>query len=607
MVDIADISRQRPVQPDDVRLAHTRLRFLAHDAIEPDEVREAILASWWRSREFEVPADRIDLPYTQDRDLDTPFIHSGEPILERLGDQLAGQPISLIVTDPTGLVLTQRTGDTDLHRHLESVELVPGFSYGERFVGTNGIGTALEDGGPTHVFGHEHYAENLENLACAGVPIHHPISGKTIGAVDLTCWRKDAGGLLVALARSTAEQVRQALLTHSNVRELVLFQAYLQACRRTTGIVLAFNDDIVMMNDSGRKLLQPADQSILLSHASQELADNRRATAVLELSTGSKVRMHCRQVPGSREGDVAGGVLSVKLIDNDEESLGGSVPILPMYLPGVVGSAPQWLRCEHEVDAAYARGEWIALAGEPGTGRCTLARGVHLRRHPAGRLRSLDAAQAGGDWESVLRGELFADHVDTVVIRDIDRLDERKAASLAALLGELRRHDGDHAPWVAITLAPDAETNPELAELMAFVPHTVSVPPLRRHAEDLNELVPLFLSRLARDGTLRCSPAALHLLMRATWPGNVAQLYRVLKQVAKHRRSGTIQPKDLPAEYQTIARRALNRFEAMERDAIVRCLADAEGNKARAAKLLGISRATIYRKIHEYGIVTADH
>src|SRR3569833_2064616 len=126
-----------------------------------------------------------------------------------LGEQFDGQPISLILTDANGVVLTQRTGDADLKRHLERVELAPGCSYGEQSVGTNGIGTALEDGRATTVFGHEHYAEHLENLACAGVPIHHPISGKKIGAVALPCWYKDAGGLLVALARWTAERLRQ--------------------------------------------------------------------------------------------------------------------------------------------------------------------------------------------------------------------------------------------------------------------------------------------------------------------------------------------------------------------------------------------------------------
>ena len=600
MVD--SVTATSPIRADDEGLALTRERFLTHEKIEPDQVREAILASWWRSREFHVPADHIDSPYSTQQNLDTPLLRGAAPVLERLGEQLEGQPISLIVTDPTGVVLTQRTGDRDLHRHLESVELVPGFSYGERFVGTNGIGTALEDGRPTYVFGHEHYAEHLENLACAGVPIQHPISGKTIGAVDLTCWRKDAGGLLVALARTTAEQIRQALLTHSDLRELVLFQSYLQACRRTTGIVMAFNKDIVMMNDLARQLLDPADQSILLGRANQELSEARRATATVTLSSGSKVRMYCRRVDGHRQGDVAGGVLSVTLLEHDDEPAGVSLPTVPMFLPGVVGSSPPWLRCGHDVDASFVRGEWLVVAGEAGTGKYTVVRGVHQRRNPAGRMHALDAARGNG-WEAELRHELVEDPADTLVIRHVDRLGTAGLRGLIGVLREVRAGDLK-APWVVVTMSADPDTDPALAELMMFFPRTVTVPPLRRHAEDLSDLVPLFLSRLSAGGQLTCSPAALHLLMRANWPGNVTQLHHVLRQVTRTRRTGTIQPQDLPAEYHALTRRQLNRFETVERDAIVRSLEDAGGNKVRAAKLLGISRATIYRKIHEYGIVT---
>ena len=63
---------------------------------------------------------------------------------------------------------------------------------------------------------------------------------------------------------------------------------------------------------------------------------------------------------------------------------------------------------------------------------------------------------------------------------------------------------------------------------------------------------------------------------------------------------------DLPPETRTLCRRLLSPLESMERDAIVRGLADAGGNKAQAARALGMSRATIYRKIHEYGIVAAN-
>ncbi|NBH09004.1 helix-turn-helix domain-containing protein [Amycolatopsis sp. SID8362] len=580
----------------DDELARSRVRFLTAETVSPGVVRQTILASWRRSREFRVEADRIDPLYLGDQNLDIPLMRGAEPVLHKLGEQFEGQPISLILTDPAGVVLTQRTGDADLRRHLERVELVPGFSYGEQSVGTNGIGTALEDGRATTVFGHEHYAEHLENLACAGVPIHHPISGKKVGAVDLTCWHKDAGGLLIALARSTAEQIRQALLRHSDLREMILFQAYLQTCRRWTGIVLAFNDDIVMMNDRARQLLDPADQSVLLGHATEALAEGRRTPATLSLSSGLRVRVFCRRVPGQRETDTAGGVLSVKLIEADE-TLAASTPMLPMYLPGVVGSAPLWLRCGHELDAGHQRGEWVALEGEPGTGKLTLAKGLHQRHHPAARLVAVDAADPL-DGDALLR-EHAETPIRTLVIRHADRLTAPDA--LAAVLRRLR--ESPVAPWVVLTLVPEAETEPRLAELLKAFPRTVRVPPLRHHVEDLAELVPLVLSKLGYGGRLTCSAAALHLLMRAEWPGNTGQLYAVLRTVAQRRRAGTIRPGDLPAEFHAVARRPLNRFESIERDAIVRCLEDADGNKVRAAKLLGISRATIYRKIHEYGIV----
>src|SRR6266576_1346024 len=205
----------RPGVTDDTGLAQARERFLTAESVEPGQVRDTILASWRRCREWHVAADRIDLSYVRDPGLDTPLTRNALPVLQNLHENLEGQPISVILTDAAGVVLTRLAADHDLERHLDSVQLAPGFSYAEKFVGTNGIGTALEGGRPMHVFGHEHYAEDLEDLACAGVPIHHPVTGKTVGALDLTCWRRDAGPLLVTLARTTASQIRQALLTET--------------------------------------------------------------------------------------------------------------------------------------------------------------------------------------------------------------------------------------------------------------------------------------------------------------------------------------------------------------------------------------------------------
>ena len=220
-----------PEVTDGTGLARARQRFLAAQPVEPGLVRATILASWQRSRQWNIAAGHIDPCYVRDPDLGTPLARSALPVLQSLlGEGLEGQPVSVILTDARGVVLCRLTADRDLERHLDSIQLAPGFSYAEEFAGTNGIGTALESGRAVHVSGHEHYAGQLVDLACAAVPIRHPVSGLTIGAVGLACWRRDAGWLLIALARSTAGQITRALLNHSSAREFQLLQDYLRAC-----------------------------------------------------------------------------------------------------------------------------------------------------------------------------------------------------------------------------------------------------------------------------------------------------------------------------------------------------------------------------------------
>jgi transcriptional regulator of acetoin/glycerol metabolism len=173
---------------------------------------------------------------------------------------------------------------------------------------------------------------------------------------------------------------------------------------------------------------------------------------------------------------------------------------------------------------------------------------------------------------------------------------------LAGALAEARSATRTGRLWVAVTLTHrSAERN--LTELLRQFPITVALPPLRHHIEDLPELTTFFLGKLSQHGRLTCSQEAMKLLVRSSWPGNVEQLWQVMRRIVQRRRVGAIMPRDLPPECWTVSRRLLSPLEAMERDAIVQSLLDTDGNKAKAAESLGMSRATIYRKIHEYGIV----
>jgi sigma-54 dependent transcriptional regulator, acetoin dehydrogenase operon transcriptional activator AcoR len=590
--------QRAPAGPATEELARARVSFLLEEPVRSGVVREPILASWSRSAAWRVPADHIELPYADDVDPDSLLARAARPVLSEVSDQFATEPVSVILCDGDGVVLDRRTADTGLESHLDRVLLSPGFSYAERFVGTNGIGSALEGGGLAQVFGHEHYVEHLEDLACAGVPVRHPNTGRVLGVIDLTCWRRNAGPMMAGAVASIGRRIEEAVLEHSGRREHLLLQDYLRACRRGRGAVFALGADLLMMNDRARELFDARDQGALLAEAVEALGSGREHRLVIDLPSGLTARVHCR--PSFSEGDVAGGVLQVQLVAQMSPAERSVATSYALSLPTAVGSSTAWKKAGQAVDRHFQAREWLILEGEPGVGKGTLARATHQNRTPAGHLRVLDADAYGPQWISEVAGEL--EHAGTLVIAHLDRLPAAGVAALADALEPFREATGIDRPWVVATVTRDpGRHDPDLAGLLTCFLRTVEVPPLRHHIEDVAELVPHLLTRLAR-GALTCSPEAMHVLMRNRWPGNVEQLHQVLRKVVAKRRAGVVEARDLPPECRITTRRVLTPLEAIECDAIIEALLDTDGNKVEAARLLGSSRATIYRKIREYGI-----
>jgi transcriptional regulator of acetoin/glycerol metabolism len=155
---------------------------------------------------------------------------------------------------------------------------------------------------------------------------------------------------------------------------------------------------------------------------------------------------------------------------------------------------------------------------------------------------------------------------------------------------------------VVATRNSSAPHSVELDNLIGCFSSSVQVPPLRHHIDDLPELVRLLIARLTRGASLTCSADAMRQLMRNRWPGNVEQLQEMLRKIVAHRRAGVIELADLPPEALATAQRVLSPLESIERDAVVDALVNAGGNRVEAARHLGMSRATIYRKIRYYGI-----
>jgi transcriptional regulator of acetoin/glycerol metabolism len=577
-------------------IAAARERFLAAGEAVPGTVREEILNSWRRSRFSSVDVDRIEPPYRADLDFDNRLVRGARPVLDRLEREFADEPMTVVLTDPDAWVLERRSGDRALQRKLDKVSLAPGFNYAEEFVGTNGIGTALEEQAAAWVFGPEHFSERLQALSCAGALVRNPLRGRVEGLIDLSSWRGEASPLMRVLVQEAARDISRRLVELESERERALLQEFISACHRTGNPILSLNDDLVISNTRGVKLLDPSDHAALREHATELMRSGGETTAELRLPSGRAVRLQCHQV-ASRAG-VAGALVEVQTLGRAPRRRPGP---MPRYLPlaGVAGRSTAWLHACEEATGACERHVPLLLAGEPGAGKLALARAVHRRWFPAERLRIVDGPQDAGDgrgtedWLAGLRDEL-EQSTGTIVLRRVDQLDPAVAEALAAELGRA----GDTSAWVVATTASD-ELPPALLERFTA---SVSVPPLRYRIDDLHELVPFLLDQLTPGSEVRCAPEALQVLLHNQWPGNVKQLARALSAALARARGGRIQSADLPPECHTVTRQVLTRWQWIERDAIVDALVEAKGNRAQAAAKLGMSRATIYRRINTFGI-----
>jgi transcriptional regulator of acetoin/glycerol metabolism len=426
------------------------------------------------------------------------------------------------------------------------------------------------------------------------------VTGKVLGVVDLSCWQRDAGPLLVATAATLTQRIEEMLLERAGERELAVLNDYLVACRRNRGPVLAIGEDVLMMNDRAREMLDPADLEPLLAEAGEALAEGRRHPLVIDLPSLRTVRVHCRPTYGDH--GIVGGVLQVQLISSPPAPATRSLPSSSLRLPTAVGAGAAWTKCCAAVDRHLRAGEWLVLEGEPGSGRETVARAAHQARTPATRLRVVPADGTRPDFVAEVAEELAVSG-GTVILSDVDRLPPETLAELADALEPYRESTDADRPYVFATVQrADGEPGPELDLLLSCFPRTVAVPPLRHHVEDVAELVPHLLARLGHGAPVTCSPEAMRVLTHNRWPGNVDQLVAVLRKVMATRRAGVIGLRDLPPECLSTTKRMLTPLESLECDAIVEALLDNGGNKVEAARSLAMSRATIYRKIRDFGI-----
>jgi DNA-binding NtrC family response regulator len=268
-------------------------------------------------------------------------------------------------------------------------------------------------------------------------------------------------------------------------------------------------------------------------------------------------------------------------------------------LTGLVGESAAWRAFCARVERAAAAGPPLLLAGEAGTGKLSVAEALHRE---SGRVRFsvFDVASLDADGRAAwIRGLRLAldDSTATVVLRHLELADCALAAAVGA---EIDRSSPPPARVIG-TVVTGGAAPPASQTLLNRFCLRVDVPPLRDRRDDIEGLVRCFVERHASQRALRFHPEVLAVLRAAEMPGNVRELESVVMGIVALRRSGDVLVGDLPP----LGRNApthLTAVQRAERETIVKALTAAEGNKVAAAAALGLSRATLYRRLVAYGI-----
>ena len=317
----------------------------------------------------------------------------------------------------------------------------------------------------------------------------------------------------------------------------------------------------------------------------------------------------------------------------------------PYEQEGLLGRAPAMIELYKEIARVAPTRSTVLIIGESGTGKELVARSIH--QHSNRSSGPFVAINCGALTETLLEAELFG-HVRgafTGAVADrkglweaaeggslfLDEVGETSQAMQVKLLralqeGEIRRVGSTMPTRVDARIIAATNRNLEdevkaghfredLFYRLSVV--TLRVPALTERRTD----IPLLADRFLRMGVerhgknhLELSDETIKLLVAYVWPGNVRELESALEYAVLHARGHEIAPEDLPPKLQSPHVKAaakaplsalfedLPSLEELQRRYLLHVLDAAQGNRTRAAEILGVDRRTLYRMAERYGI-----
>ncbi len=581
------------------------------------------------------------------------------PIMAELQTFVKGSGFLTLITDCDGVMLEMLSDvglrDAGLERNLST-----GGIWNEEQAGTSAIGLAIRLAQPVQIVGAEHYYESDHDLTCSAAPIFNH-DGNLLGILNMSGLKERVHphtlGMVVAASKAITNQLR----IEEDNRQIWLTNQYLKT------VIESISDGVVAIDSTGRiREINSEGAKILATDALhargkdiQELLDGQSflkrvveggkpiadVETVMDTRRG-RIHCHTSARPISLEdGQIVGAVATLKEIKKLHRVVNQITGAEAKFtFDDIIGQSSVIQRAIHLAQVAARNISTVLIQGESGTGKELFAQAIHnaslvgqpfvavnCAAIPETLIESELFGYEGGAFTGASRngrpGKFELASGGTIFLDEIGEMPLNIQAVLLRVLQErcIERVGGIRS--IPVNVRVIAATNKNLAaevqkgnfrqdlyyRLNVF---KIDIPPLRERMSDIPLFVEYFVSRIAARFGKSISRGSLPMLKRLqsyNWPGNVRQLENVIERAVNLADKDFIEEHHLPDFLQegtsevangfTFVGKAVN-LDDIEKKAIVDALQHF-GERQKAARSLGISRSTLYRRLKKYGLEDA--
>lgn len=430
------------------------------------------------------------------------------------------------------------------------------------------------------------------------------------------------------------------------------------------GLIVVDTNNIIRLVNNAYEEIMGIPRENLLNHNAQEAVENSRMhivlkTGVPELDAMQSVKgrqVIADRLPFFKDGKVVGAIgeaifkdisqveqlleRNKKLVEqNPAKKRMKSDHLQPqlMTFENIIGQSSKMIRVKNLAAKIAATDTTVLIQGESGTGKDLFAQAIHNASNRSNKqLVAINCAAIPAD---LLEAELFGydEGAFTGAKKGgkkgkfevaeggtlfLDEIGDMPLVMQAKLLRVMQNKTFEHVGGESVRVCNVrfiAATNKNLQDLVAkglfredlyyrLNVVCLEVPPLRERKEDIREIIEMMMPVICNNLNIsikQFSEESLVTMMAYQWPGNIRELINVLEQIATTVGSMTIMPKQLPMSVLQMEKSIGGRQVSAaidEPSRLCAALEESNGNKALAAKILGIHRSTLYEKLKKYAI-----